>query len=455
MYNNDINRKQTGVNRSFKSLSGDIANPVIKFPVILPPINTEFANNFISRSTRNIVDYKYDPTSNRTNRSFDFISPDILSKYPCLNPMYKFNYRLSDDFLNDVYTDNGIDVDSGGALGGHSDADSGDEVGEEIEFQYEQRNWVKVESNTLSQSSNKPAIILMKGDVVNIDTKTLVFDKFNYKTSRHVFKELTSLKIYDYDLNMRPYTVVIPSQLKYDIIHSPPLRKPTTYYDHVMVDEALAKGEGYLSDLENGTCSPAILGVTPDDASSLVETDILREERVPIIVDYVSSYQTIDRDYNITNTTVPIPPTVDFPRVVGHEDDSYNGTYFISTLYGYVNDWPVFSTGKVGGVQRFIFRYPVKFTKSGFVWVLQPLPPGTPEWSANAYGCGDKDPWLADWGNTTIVNANTRECLKVTESVKPITVDDTSGETSGETDDEKTDDEKTDEAPASYWCVIS
>jgi len=500
MYNN-ISRKQRVVNGPFKSLSGDISNPVIKFPVILPPINTEFANNFISRPTRNIVDYKYEQTSNRANRSSDFISPDILSKYPCLNPMYKFNYKLSKQFLNDIYTDD----DSDRALGDYSGVDSDDEIDEELddelddeideelddeideelEFHYEQRNWTKMKSNTLSK--NQHNIILMKGDVVNIDKKTLVFDKFNYKTCRHIFKELTSLKIYDYDLNIREYTVVIPSQLKSDIIHAPALHKSPICSEHIIVkkelvdeepaDEELVNEkpvdeelvEGYLSDLENGTCSPAILGITSDVGSSPVENDILGSQSIPIIIDYVSSCKTIDNIYNITkNTTIPIPPTVDFPRVVGHNDDSYNGTYFMSSSYGDVNGWPVFSTDNIGNAQRFIFRFPVKFTKSGFVWVLQPFPPGTMEWNANAYGYGNSDPWLADWGNITVVNARSRRCIKVIEPpTKQFTNDDADDTNNG--GDKDTDDtndggdkdtdidaiDETDEVPASNWCVIS
>ena len=166
-HNNDISRKQHVVNRTFKSLSCDIVNPVIKFPVLLSPINTEFASKFISRVKHNTVDYKYSTSSNRRECSANFISPDILSKYPCLNPMYKFNYKLSNQFVNDIYATDYVDD------------DVSDELDQEQGFQREQRSWLKNKYNNLPHSQRN--IILMKGDVVNIDKKTLVFDKFNYK----------------------------------------------------------------------------------------------------------------------------------------------------------------------------------------------------------------------------------------------------------------------------------
>lgn len=80
-----------------------------------------------------------------------------------------------------------------------------------------------------------------------------------------------------------------------------------------------------------------------------------------------------------------------------HSESSYTGEYFLD---GYQNGFPMWvnwDCGTPGGKFEFcyIFRYPVGFTSSGWVWVVQPIPPST-EWMANAY-VDSEWPWEGTW----------------------------------------------------------
>ena len=80
-----------------------------------------------------------------------------------------------------------------------------------------------------------------------------------------------------------------------------------------------------------------------------------------------------------------------------HSESSYTGEYFLD---GYQNGFPMWvnwNCGTPGSKFEFcyIFRYPVGFTSSGWVWVVQPIPPST-EWMANAFVDAEW-PWEGHW----------------------------------------------------------
>ena len=80
-----------------------------------------------------------------------------------------------------------------------------------------------------------------------------------------------------------------------------------------------------------------------------------------------------------------------------HSESSYTGEYFLD---GYFNGFPMWvnwNCGTPGSKFEFcyIFRHPVAFTASGWVWVVQPIPPTT-EWMANAY-VDSEWPWQGNW----------------------------------------------------------
>ena len=80
-----------------------------------------------------------------------------------------------------------------------------------------------------------------------------------------------------------------------------------------------------------------------------------------------------------------------------HSETSYTGEYFLD---GYFNGFPMWvnwNCGTPGSQFEFcyIFRHPVAFTASGWVWVVQPIPPTT-EWRANAYVDAEW-PWQGNW----------------------------------------------------------
>ena len=80
-----------------------------------------------------------------------------------------------------------------------------------------------------------------------------------------------------------------------------------------------------------------------------------------------------------------------------HSETSYTGEYFLD---GYFNGFPMWvnwNCGTPGSQFEFcyIFRHPVAFTASGWVWVVQPIPPTT-EWMANAYVDAEW-PWQGNW----------------------------------------------------------
>lgn len=137
------------------------------------------------------------------------------------------------------------------------------------------------------------------------------------------------------------------------------------------------------------------------------------------------------RDDESSSCTVPFSYCAETLCVTGHENgDVYDGVYRArpsaqvnnAPLYELIHKEESASGGQVQAqaqgqatratTKAFVFRHPCQFTRSGFVWVLQPLPPpavdgeafdGDWEWRANAYGVGDTEPWDADWGHQFVV----------------------------------------------------
>ena len=289
MYNS-YNTSNKSINKSKKYNWYDLTlNNITKKPVqvLLPPLNINCANK-IKNS------YKYNTTSKYFNNKLKPTVthyPGSIARNPYLNPMFNFNYEPSETTLDTLYT-NKIITD-------FNDKESDDEeVDDELEYQYNQREWIKNNSKTCEVDTSQVPIKLIRGDVVNIDKKTLVFQSYDSKSKRHIFKELTTLKIYDYDLTTRPYNIVIPSKLKYDIITPKNIFREITYTD-TLKHEPKELTEGYLSDLEKGE---NILYSIP-------------EEKLNIISDYVTKDNKIESIYNIENS-------ISSPKIIIHEDDS-------------------------------------------------------------------------------------------------------------------------------------
>jgi len=285
MYNRD--RNSINVNRP-SHLKNPMYNHLIK-PEVLPPLKTKY-NDFKPvcspcKYTRpgKICNYsfnKYTTINNSCNKS-----QYSLANYPHLNPLFNF-----EKIFEDAYNYNSADYNS-------------DNVSDELDYQYEQRKWIKHASDNIVK---KNKISLTKGDVVNIDTKTLVYVNYNEKAKLYTFKELTSLKVHEYDLNKRNYTVVIPKILKCDIITSTNLKTEIAYKDPFekllpklknisIAEENKELSEGYLSDLENDSCEYTIKTSSND-----------------MIKDYVSNTK-VESIYNIDKTLIK-------PKIVIHQD---------------------------------------------------------------------------------------------------------------------------------------
>ena len=132
--------------------------------------------------------------------------------------------------------------------------------------------------------------------MVNIDKKTLVYENYSEKTGLHIFKDLISLKIHEYDLDKRDYVIVIPKILKHDIITPKNCLKTIAYrpshkYSTYTISETSELSEGYLSDLENG-----------------------KNEMINIPSEIIENYvnDDIESIYNIEKTC-------DAPKIVVHE----------------------------------------------------------------------------------------------------------------------------------------
>lgn len=293
--NKTINKskKYTWYNLALNNMNNMNEKPI---PITLPPLNINYANK-VKNS------YKYNTTVNYfDNKLRPSIThyPGSIAKNPYLNPMFNFNYEPSETTLNTLctnkivtdYNENNTELDD------EVDDDLADEVDDELEYQYSQRKWIKNNSKNCEIDMSHIPLKLIRGDVVNIDKKTLVFQSYDSNSKRHVFKELTTLKMCDYDLKTRPYNVVIPSKLKYDIITPKNIFREITYTDEIKL-ESTQLTEGYLSDLENGN----------NKLPSIPETPL------NIISDYVTKNRTIESVYNIQNTT-------SVPKIIIHQDDS-------------------------------------------------------------------------------------------------------------------------------------
>jgi len=125
------------------------------------------------------------------------------------------------------------------------------------------------------------------------------------------------------------------------------------------------------------------------------ETPLLKEDMITTMPEPISApFEVSSYGYDYSN------PSFVENLYVSHNNDSYTGTYWY--IGNDFNNYPVWLNPDCGE-SCYIYRYPVAFTESGWVWVLQPSPPST-EWLANAYIDADW-PWEKivipgkdDWG---------------------------------------------------------
>lgn len=286
MYNSyNTSNKNKHINSKFRNNLW-YNNKLSKYPVVLPPIDTAYANQL--RPVYSNRKSKYDITSYKLPSSMSHY-PGSIARNPYLNPMFKFQYEPSDFLINNKFDSKKIVK---------TFENDFDDVDDELDYQYQQRDWIKNKSKEIENDTTASKIKLIKGDVVNIDKKTLVFQYFNSQNRRHVFKELTTLKQYDYDLTTRTYTVVIPSKLKYDIITPQNLIREIKYTDVPSIEETDLT-EGYLSDLENG--------------HRLLTIE--EENKLDIIKDYVGNKSNFETIYNIEKN-------ISAPKIIIHENDT-------------------------------------------------------------------------------------------------------------------------------------
>ena len=113
------------------------------------------------------------------------------------------------------------------------------------------------------------------------------------------------------------------------------------------------------------------------------ETPLLKDDMVTTMPEPISApFDVSLYGYDYSN------PSFVEHLYVSHNNDSYTGTYWY--IGNDFNNYPVWLNPDCGE-SCYIYRHPVAFTMSGWVWVLQPSPPST-EWLANAYIDADW-PW--------------------------------------------------------------
>ena len=109
------------------------------------------------------------------------------------------------------------------------------------------------------------------------------------------------------------------------------------------------------------------------------------------------SNDTIIGDNTTTSTSVEGGANANPHLYIHHNQDSYTGDYWLNEEYNGHPLWINWECGNPGSQFEYcyIYRHPVGFTSSGWVWVIQPIPPSD-EWSANAYTDG-RWPWKKEW----------------------------------------------------------
>ena len=288
MYNSNTSYKNRVYNK--KTLyQNPIYTPITR-PTLLPPLRTKY-NEFKTVYSPN----KYTRPGKICNTLYGTFNktPPLppsnklpkysLAKYPYLNPMFEIDNIVKNKYSDEENTDS-------------------DTIMDELDYHYNQRDWIKNESNKIV---NNNKISLLKGDVVNIDKKTLIYVNYNSKSKLHVFKELTSLKVHEYNLDKRNYTIVIPKILKYDIITPKNSKKKIEYRDpfenllpklkNLPIKEEEELSEGYLSDLEQGY-------------DHKIKVDLPND----IITNYVSDK--VESIYNIDKSIFD-------PKIIIHQDE--------------------------------------------------------------------------------------------------------------------------------------
>ena len=148
-----------------------------------------------------------------------------LSKYPYLNPI--FNIRETQPIIDNKFKEK-----FNKTYKTFSSNNRNDEI-DELWYQYSQRELIKSNSAKIVEMAKKKNDILSKGDLVNIDKKTLIYKYFDNNTGLYNFSELLNNNIHSYDLSTKKYEILFNSNNKSDLDDS-------------------CLSEGYLSELESG-----------------------------------------------------------------------------------------------------------------------------------------------------------------------------------------------------------
>lgn len=203
--------------------------PIKTTPIFsLKPTRKPFFNNYTKNYTKNKLPEipplnLKDITNTYTN---NYSKPNYpLSKYPYLNPI--FNIRETQPIIDNKFKEK-----FNKTYKTFSSNNRNDEI-DELWYQYNQRELIKSNSAKIVEMAKKKNDILSKGDLVNIDKKTLIYKYFDNNTGLYNFSELLNNNIHSYDLSTKKYEILFNSNNKSDLDDS-------------------CLSEGYLSELESG-----------------------------------------------------------------------------------------------------------------------------------------------------------------------------------------------------------
>lgn len=180
---------------------------------------------------------------------------------------------------------------------------------DELAYHYKQRDWIKKESVNIIECSNPNNNNLQIGDVINLNTKIMKVDKYNYRNKKHLLIELNSLKKCHYKLHGSQFYILLPINLQNDIKNfNMGHLKPTL--------ETIKEEENYSDNESENDINNNILN------SSLIP---IEKKKINIISNYIPKVLPEENICLITNNNCEI-------RIVEHNKYATKSDGIISML---------------------------------------------------------------------------------------------------------------------------
>ena len=166
----------------------------------------------------------------------------------------------------------------------------------ELTHHYKQRHFIKDKSNKILDSVKPNNVDINKGDIIKIHNKVFIVLKYKHQHLRYELRELSTQKLYEYNLLLVPFSIILFDSVKRDIL----------LFDKTSLKPLIIDSSSYFADFDicesNDTISSIVTEILEDTVIENIPEEIpeeIEQESIKLIDNYFSSCIENESIYNI------------------------------------------------------------------------------------------------------------------------------------------------------------